>query len=79
MISDKTASLIAASSECAAILGGLDSEKYRDYGENLGIAFQVVDDMLDVAKKSDVDIRFAKNVIKEIQEKTSVLKKYYQY
>ena len=35
--------------------------------------------MLDVAKKSDVDIRFAKNVIKEIQEKTSVLKKYYQY
>lgn len=37
-----------------------------------------VDDMLDVAKKSDVDIRFAKNVIKEIQEKTSVLKKYYQ-
>lgn len=48
MISDKTASLIAASSECAAILGGLDSEKYRDYGENLGIAFQVVDDMLDV-------------------------------
>lgn len=38
-----------------------------------------VGDMLDVAKKSDVDIRFAKNVIKEIQEKTSVLKKYYQY
>ena len=37
-----------------------------------------VGDMLDVAKKSDVDIRFAKNVIKEIQEKTSVLKKYYQ-
>lgn len=39
----------------------------------------LVGDMLDVAKKSDVDIRFAKNVIKEIQEKTSVLKKYYQY
>lgn len=37
-----------------------------------------VGDMLDVAKKSDVDIKFAKNVIKEIQEKTSVLKKYYQ-
>lgn len=37
-----------------------------------------VGDMLDVAKKSDIDIRFAKNVIKEIQEKTSVLKKYYQ-
>lgn len=39
----------------------------------------LVGDMLDVAKKSDVDIKFAKNVIKEIQEKTSVLKKYYQY
>lgn len=38
-----------------------------------------VGDMLDVAKKSDVDIRFAKNMIKDIQEKTQALKKYYQY
>lgn len=35
-----------------------------------------IDDMLDVAKKSDVDIRFAKNVIKDIQERTQALKKY---
>ncbi len=48
MISDKTASLIATSSECAAILEGLDFEKYKNYGENLGIAFQIVDDILDV-------------------------------
>lgn len=48
MISDKTASLIAASSECAAILMGYKDRIYRDYGENLGIAFQIVDDMLDV-------------------------------
>ena len=35
--------------------------------------------MLDVAKKSDVDIRFAKNVIKDIQERTQALKKYDSY
>ena len=48
MISDKTASLISSSSECAAILGGLNPRIYREYGENLGLAFQIVDDMLDV-------------------------------
>ena len=38
-----------------------------------------IDDMIDAAKKSDVDIRFAKNVIKDIRERTSALKKYYSY
>ncbi len=38
-----------------------------------------IDDMLDAAKKSDVDIKFARNTIKDIQEKTSALKKYYSY
>ncbi|MDY5050271.1 MAG: type II toxin-antitoxin system HipA family toxin [Candidatus Mucispirillum faecigallinarum] len=38
-----------------------------------------IDDMLDAAKKSDVDIKFARNTIKDIQEKTSALKKYERY
>lgn len=48
MIEDKTASLIASSAKSAAILENLDSEKYYTYGLNLGIAFQIIDDLLDV-------------------------------
>lgn len=50
MCENKTASLIAASSESAAILSGLDSYKYKIYGKNLGIAFQIIDDILDVTQ-----------------------------
>ena len=49
-IESKTASLFAASSECAAILGGVSPAaraNLRDYGHNLGMAFQVADDILD--------------------------------
>lgn len=35
------------------------------------------DDMLLVAKKNDIDIKFAKKIIKDIAEKTSILKKYF--
>ncbi|MCE3038896.1 polyprenyl synthetase family protein [Helicobacter anatolicus] len=48
MIEDKTASLIASSAKSAAILAGLDAKQYYTYGLNLGIAFQIVDDLLDV-------------------------------
>lgn len=54
MCADKTASLIAASAECGAILCGLDSQKYRIYGLNLGIAFQIVDDILDITQSAEV-------------------------
>ena len=46
----KTASLIAMSAEAGAILAGVDpatTEALRAYGEQLGLAFQVVDDVLD--------------------------------
>ncbi|PAF47096.1 polyprenyl synthetase [Helicobacter sp. 12S02634-8] len=52
MLQDKTASLIAASAESAAILAGLEASKYRDYGRNLGIAFQIIDDLLDITQDS---------------------------
>ena len=47
----KTSDLLQASMEMGLILAGCDSaqvEKGRLYGEHLGIAFQIVDDILDV-------------------------------
>lgn len=50
MIKEKTASLIASSAQCAALLVGEDGEAYYHYGECLGIAFQIVDDVLDITQ-----------------------------
>ncbi len=52
MIYKKTASLIEASAKAAAILAGLDENKYAFYGKNLGLAFQMVDDILDITQDS---------------------------
>ena len=52
MIYKKTASLIEAASKAAAILAGLDEEKYPLYGKNLGLAFQMIDDILDITQDS---------------------------
>jgi len=54
----KTASLIAYSSKSAALLGGhaFDSpvtQAAYDYGYHLGLAFQIVDDMLDFTGSAD--------------------------
>jgi octaprenyl-diphosphate synthase len=46
----KTASLFAAGAETGAILGGLPESQVqalRDYGHYLGMAFQIIDDVLD--------------------------------
>lgn len=52
MIYKKTASLIEASAKAAAIIAGLDEKKYALYGKNLGLAFQMVDDILDITQDS---------------------------
>ena len=52
MIYQKTAALIEAASESAAILAKKDRETYRTYGRNLGIAFQMIDDILDIISDS---------------------------
>ncbi|PAF53337.1 hypothetical protein BKH42_06355 [Helicobacter sp. 13S00482-2] len=52
MLQDKTASLISASAESAAILANLNHQKYKAYGSNLGVAFQIIDDLLDVTQES---------------------------
>lgn len=52
MLYQKTASLMEASAESAAILVGKNREAYRKYGRNLGIAFQMIDDILDIREES---------------------------
>jgi all-trans-nonaprenyl-diphosphate synthase len=53
----KTASLIANSAKSAAILSGVKSEiadNLYQYGRNLGLAFQIVDDILDYVASTEV-------------------------
>ncbi|GLC37689.1 Geranylgeranyl pyrophosphate synthase [Pleodorina starrii] len=52
----KTAALLEASVVCGAILGGADEatvEKLRKYSLNIGLAFQVIDDILDVTATTE--------------------------
>nr|WP_279593559.1 farnesyl diphosphate synthase [Pseudodesulfovibrio sp. S3-i] len=47
----KTGALITAACECGAILAGAaecDIDNAREFGRNIGVAFQIVDDVLDV-------------------------------
>ena len=53
----KTAALIRASVQCGALLGGAspeELEKIGAYGEHLGLAFQIIDDILDVTSSSEI-------------------------
>lgn len=44
----KTATLIEACAYSAAVLAGKNEEAHATYGKNLGLAFQIVDDILDI-------------------------------
>lgn len=44
----KTATLIEAAAMAAAHLAGKDVAKYGIYGKNLGLSFQIIDDILDI-------------------------------
>ena len=57
VISAKTAALFAAAAEAGAHAAGAElrqTEAMRDYGHNLGIAFQLVDDALDYSGRQAV-------------------------
>ena len=54
MIYQKTASLIEASAGAAAVLAGKPKEAYLTYGRNLGLAFQMIDDILDITQDSAI-------------------------
>ena len=48
MLYFKTATLIEAAAEAAALLEGKDATSYALYGKNLGLSFQIIDDILDI-------------------------------
>ena len=52
MIYKKQLLLIEKSAKAAAIIAGLDADKYALYGKNLGLAFQMIDDILDITQDS---------------------------
>ncbi|MFT7859362.1 MAG: polyprenyl synthetase family protein [Sulfurimonas sp.] len=44
----KTATLIEAAAKASALLVGKSAENYALYGRNLGLSFQIIDDILDI-------------------------------
>lgn len=44
----KTATLIEAAAKASALLADKDADKYALYGKNLGLSFQIIDDILDI-------------------------------
>jgi geranylgeranyl diphosphate synthase, type II len=52
----KTAALLEAAVVCGAIVGGADDntvERLRRYALNIGLAFQVIDDILDITATTE--------------------------
>jgi len=76
MIYQKTASLIEASSHAAAILAGKQEKPYRTYGRNLGLAFQMIDDILDITSDSAT---LGKPALHDFQEGKTTLPYIYLY
>ncbi len=76
MIYKKTASLIEATAYCAAILSSKDEESYRLYGKNLGLSFQIIDDILDIV--SD-DKTLGKPALNDYKEGKTTLPYMYLY
>nr|WP_225998248.1 polyprenyl synthetase family protein [Myceligenerans sp. TRM 65318] len=57
VLSDKTASLLATSAKLGAMFGGAPSDQVEAvaaYGEKVGVAFQLADDVLDIASDGSV-------------------------
>lgn len=68
IITAKTATLISAACACGAIISGTDArieESLAGFGLNMGIAFQLMDDMLDYTSSKEV---FGKPVGKDLRE-----------
>ena len=68
IVSNKTASLIEAACQVGAIMGNCSPEReesFKNYGLNVGIAFQMVDDTLDYTSE---DQKFGKALCKDLQE-----------
>ncbi len=65
----KTGALLTACARCGALAGGADAaqlESLTRYGRNVGLAFQIVDDILDITTSSD---RLGKTAGKDQKDK----------
>lgn len=76
MIYKKTASLIEACAFSAASLVDKDTVKYALYGKNLGLAFQIIDDVLDITSSSEV---LGKPALSDFKEGKTTLPYLYMY
>ncbi|AFL68677.1 polyprenyl synthetase family protein [Sulfurospirillum barnesii] len=76
MIYKKTASLIEASAKAAALLCGKKGDIYALYGKNLGLAFQIIDDILDITQSSEV---LGKPSLNDFKEGKTTLPYLYMY
>ena len=76
MIYKKTASLIEACAKASAILANKPSEKYALYGKNLGLAFQIIDDILDITQSSET---LGKPALNDFKEGKTTLPYLYMY
>lgn len=76
MIYQKTASLMEASAGAAALLAGKSKEDYMTYGRNLGIAFQMIDDLLDITADADT---LGKPALHDFEEGKTTLPYMYLY
>ncbi len=76
MIYKKTASLIEAASASAAMLAKKDVGIYELYGKNLGLAFQIIDDVLDITQDSK---KLGKPSMHDFKEGKTTLPYMYMY
>jgi len=76
MIYQKTASLIEAAAASAASLANKPVEPFKRYGRNLGLAFQMIDDMLDIASDSET---LGKPAMHDFEEGKTTLPYIYLY
>ncbi|KEP71261.1 farnesyltranstransferase [Thioclava dalianensis] len=73
VVRGKTAALFSASAEAGAVLAGASEDQItalHNYGESLGIAFQVVDDLLDYLSDAET---MGKNVGDDFRERKLTL------
>lgn len=76
MIYQKTASLMEASAGVAALLIGKEKRIYMRYGRNLGLAFQMIDDILDITATNDT---LGKPALHDFEEGKTTLPYIYLY
>jgi len=76
MIYKKTASLIESCAYSAAYLAKKDTTKYALYGRNLGLAFQIIDDVLDITSSSEI---LGKPSLNDFREGKTTLPYLYMY